>query len=68
MARDMRGPIPEGSQHGKQKKFLRIQDGINLRDLDLLDASSKDEIQSLTLKDRTNAFCRCRGWLVDPRN
>ena len=56
-----------GSLHRKQKNFLRNKRN-NPKDLDLLDEDSEGEIQSLTLEDRTNAFCRCRGWLVDPRN
>ena len=53
--------------HRKQN-FSYETSGRNPKDLDLLDEGSEDEIQSLTLEDRTNVFCRCRGWLVDPRN
>ena len=52
----------------ENKIFSYATSGINPKDLDLLDASSEKEIQSFTLEDRTNVFCRCRGWLVDPRN
>ena len=45
----------EGSQHRKQK-FSYATSGINPKDLDLLDDGSEDEIQSLTLEERSKHF------------
>ena len=45
-------PRTEGSQHRKQK-FSYATSGINPKDLDLLDDGSEDEIQSLTLEERS---------------
>ena len=45
----------EGSQHRKQK-ISYATSGINPKDLDLLDKGSKDEIQSLTLEERSKCF------------
>ena len=45
----------KGSEHRKQKNFYATS-GINPKDLNLLDEGSEDEIQSLTLEERTNPF------------
>ena len=45
----------KGSLHRKQKNSY-VTSGRNLKDLDLLDASSEDKIQSLTLEERTKPF------------
>ena len=49
------GMPPEGAQHRKQN-FSYATSGINPKDLDLLDEGSEDEIQSLTLKERSKRF------------
>ena len=45
----------EGSQHRKQK-ISYATSGINPKDLDILDDGSEDEIQSLTLEERSKRF------------
>ena len=45
----------KGSQHRKQN-FSYATSGINPKNLDLLDDGSEDEIQSLTLEERTKPF------------
>ena len=65
---DLGSDTTEGGRSMENNKKFYATNGINPKDLDLLDEDSEGEIQSLTLEDRTNAFCRCRGWLVDPRN
>ena len=45
----------KGSLHRKQK-FSYETSGRNPTDLDLLDEGSEDEIQSLTLEERTKPF------------
>ena len=45
----------EGAQHRKQK-ISYATSGINPKDLDLLDGGSEDEIQSLTLEERSKRF------------
>ena len=45
----------KGSLHRKQKNSYGTS-GINPKDLDLLDGGSEDEIQSLTLEERTKPF------------
>ena len=45
----------KGSLHRKQKNSYETS-GRNLTDLDLLDKGSEDEIQSLTLEERTKLF------------
>ena len=45
----------KGSQHRKQK-ISYATSGINPKDLDLLDDGSEDEIQYLTLEERSKRF------------
>ena len=45
----------KGSLHRKQKISYE-KGGRNPTDLDLLDEGSEDEIQSLTLEERTKSF------------
>ena len=52
MWRDTCHYVVKGSQHRKQK-FSYATSGINPTDLDLLDGGSEDEIQSLTLEERS---------------
>ena len=40
----------------ENKNFPTQQSGINPKDLDLLDDGSEDEIQSLTLEERSKRF------------
>ena len=46
----------EGSQHGKQKKFLRIQDGINPTQDLIYEMLVARRISNLTLKENRKRF------------
>ena len=47
--------VVKGSLHRKQN-FSYVTSGRNPKDLDLLDGGSEDEIQSLTLEERSKRF------------